>query len=233
MAHPPLTVDWQHIDTVLLDMDGTLLDLHYDSYFWLEFLPLKVSEREGISLQSAKQYVLPKLREAFGTLPGYCIDYWSDVFTVDILALKRQVSDKIAVREGSIAFLKHLRAGNKRIVLATNAHRATIDLKFEKTGLQPFFDDISSSHDYGYAKEHHQYWRSLAQSQSIDLTRSLFIDDNRQVLASAKANGVACVIGVRQPDSQLPPLAHNDYPMTNDFSELLTAGAAYTHGASG
>ena len=31
--------DWQEIDTVLLDMDGTLLDLHYDNYFWLTHIP--------------------------------------------------------------------------------------------------------------------------------------------------------------------------------------------------
>ncbi|HNG60363.1 MAG TPA: haloacid dehalogenase, partial [Cellvibrionaceae bacterium] len=32
-------IPWQAIDTLLLDMDGTLLDLHYDNYFWLEYLP--------------------------------------------------------------------------------------------------------------------------------------------------------------------------------------------------
>ena len=24
------------VDTILLDMDGTLLDLHYDNHFWME-----------------------------------------------------------------------------------------------------------------------------------------------------------------------------------------------------
>ncbi|MGB5279222.1 MAG: haloacid dehalogenase, partial [Gammaproteobacteria bacterium] len=31
MALPDLT----DIDTVLLDLDGTLLDLHFDNHFWL------------------------------------------------------------------------------------------------------------------------------------------------------------------------------------------------------
>ena len=31
-----LPLAWRDIDTVLLDMDGTLLDLHYDNHFWLE-----------------------------------------------------------------------------------------------------------------------------------------------------------------------------------------------------
>ncbi|MEC8348362.1 MAG: haloacid dehalogenase, partial [Pseudomonadota bacterium] len=29
-----MALDWQNIDTVLLDVDGTLLDLHYDNFVW-------------------------------------------------------------------------------------------------------------------------------------------------------------------------------------------------------
>ena len=31
----PFNIDWRSIYDVLLDMDGTLLDLHYDATFWL------------------------------------------------------------------------------------------------------------------------------------------------------------------------------------------------------
>jgi hypothetical protein len=33
-------INWKEIDTVLLDMDGTLLDLNFDNHFWKEFVPL-------------------------------------------------------------------------------------------------------------------------------------------------------------------------------------------------
>ena len=33
-------LDWDHIDTVFLDLDGTLLDLGFDNDFWLDFIPL-------------------------------------------------------------------------------------------------------------------------------------------------------------------------------------------------
>ena len=40
-------LNWSKIDTVLLDMDGTLLDLHYDSHFWLNVIPAatRISKR--------------------------------------------------------------------------------------------------------------------------------------------------------------------------------------------
>ncbi|MCP4043692.1 MAG: haloacid dehalogenase, partial [Gammaproteobacteria bacterium] len=34
-------INWNSIHTVLLDMDGTLLDLHFDNQFWLEHVPLR------------------------------------------------------------------------------------------------------------------------------------------------------------------------------------------------
>ncbi|MEO1576619.1 MAG: HAD family hydrolase, partial [Pseudomonadota bacterium] len=32
-------VAWSDIDNVLLDMDGTLLDLNFDTVFWLQVVP--------------------------------------------------------------------------------------------------------------------------------------------------------------------------------------------------
>ena len=30
-------IDWRHCETILLDMDGTILDLAFDNYFWQFF----------------------------------------------------------------------------------------------------------------------------------------------------------------------------------------------------
>ena len=32
-------IAWQEVDTVLLDMDGTRLDLAFDNYFWQTLVP--------------------------------------------------------------------------------------------------------------------------------------------------------------------------------------------------
>ena len=46
-------IDWNAIDTVLFDMDGTLLDLYYDNYFWHEYLPERWGAHNGMDSQSA------------------------------------------------------------------------------------------------------------------------------------------------------------------------------------
>jgi putative hydrolase of the HAD superfamily len=47
-------INWNNIDTVLLDMDGTLLDLHFDNYFWLTHVPQRYAEAHGIDAEEAK-----------------------------------------------------------------------------------------------------------------------------------------------------------------------------------
>ena len=46
-------IDWSQIDTVLLDMDGTLLDLRFDNHFWLELVPRRFAEMHGISVRES------------------------------------------------------------------------------------------------------------------------------------------------------------------------------------
>jgi putative hydrolase of the HAD superfamily len=44
-----INIAWQDVDTVLLDMDGTLLDLAFDNYFWQKLVPETYGAKQGIS----------------------------------------------------------------------------------------------------------------------------------------------------------------------------------------
>ena len=71
-------INWNEIETVLLDMDGTLLDLHFDDYFWQIQLPLKWGELNGWDSETAMSKLIPIFQGTRGTLPWYCLDTWSE-----------------------------------------------------------------------------------------------------------------------------------------------------------
>lgn len=55
-------LNWKKINSVFLDMDGTLLDLNFDNHFWQEHVPLRYAELSDISLDEAKEVLYPRLR---------------------------------------------------------------------------------------------------------------------------------------------------------------------------
>ncbi len=214
-------IDWKKIDTVLLDMDGTLLDLNFDNHFWKEFVPLKFAEQKGISTALAKQQLEPQFKSMEGKLEWYCLDYWSHVLQLDIAGLKAEISGLIAVLPHVTEFLEKLQQSSQKVLLVTNAHRDSLGLKMEKTCLQPFFDGIISSHDLGIPKEHAEFWGLLQQQQPFDKQTTLLIDDSLAVLNSARLFGIAHLISVSKPDSKLPKKNVTDYPAIEDFRELM------------
>ena len=89
-------LNWSLINTVLLDMDGTLLDLHYDNHFWLEHVPRRYAEKHALSLEAAKEALRGRYRQAEGTLDWYCVDYWTRELNLDIALLKEEVDHSSA-----------------------------------------------------------------------------------------------------------------------------------------
>ena len=215
-------IDWKKIDTVLLDMDGTLLDLNFDNHFWKEFVPLKFAEKQGLSIPAAKQQLEPQFKSVEGKLEWYCLDYWSNVLQLDIAGLKAEISGLIAVLPHVTEFLEKLQQSSQKVLLVTNAHRDSLGLKMEKTCLQPFFDGIISSHDLGFPKEHAEFWQLLQQQQPFDKQTTVLIDDSLAVLNSARLFGIAHLISVSKPDSKQPKKDVTDYPAIEDFRELMS-----------
>ncbi len=216
-----LPLAWRDIDTVLLDMDGTLLDLHYDNHFWLELLPQRYAEHHGISRAMAELEIQPLFERHAGSLNWYCLDFWSAELKLPIRELKRQSAELIALRPDADTFLAALKQAGKRVILITNAHRDSLSLKLERVALAPYFERMISSHDYGFAKENQQFWSALRADTGFDPARSLFIDDTLAILRSARTFGVAHLLAVRQPDSRQPARDTEEFAAQEDYRVLL------------
>jgi HAD superfamily hydrolase (TIGR01509 family) len=216
-----IQLPWPDIDTVLLDMDGTLLDLHFDNHFWLVHLPQRYAELHGISRQQAEDELLPLFHAHAGQLNWYCTDFWSRELKLSVRELKREVAHLIALRPDADTFLAALRAAGKRVVLITNAHRDSLSLKLERIELAPYFDRLISSHDYGFPKEDQQFWHALQADFGFDPAHSLFIDDSLPILRSARDFGIVHLLAVRQPDSQKPGKDTEEFAALEDYRALL------------
>lgn len=218
-------LQWQEIDTVFLDMDGTLLDLHFDSHFWLEFLPARYAEIHQIDVEEAKKYILSNIMAEQGTLNWYCFDYWSERFQLPIVELKHEVADKIGYRHSVPEFLAWLKQSGRRVLIVTNSHRAGVDLKFARTNLADEVDGVVSSHDYGYPKEAQAFWETLMKHEPFDPERTLMVDDSLPVLQSAHDFGIKHLLTIDQPDLQMPPrdMSDCDFMSINDFNEVMVS----------
>lgn len=213
-------IDWRAIDTVLLDMDGTLLDLHFDSHFWLEHLPRRYMELHRLD-EATQEEIRARIVREQGTLNWYSLAYWSRELGVDIVALKREVQHLIGLRSDALDFLKWLKRAHPRVILATNADRESLALKLPLTGLEGYLDAIVSSADVGVAKEAQEFWFALQEIEPFDPQRTLFIDDNPVVLESAREYGIRHLLGIKQPDSTRPERELEEFIALDRFAVIL------------
>lgn len=217
----PINLNWQAVQTVFLDMDGTLLDLHYDNHFWLEHLPQRLAEQRNTSPDAIRDYLLARYTEMEGTLDWYCVDYWQKHLGVDMVALKHETAHKIALRAHVEQFLSFLRAQQKRVVLLTNAHHKSVAVKFGYIALEQYFDRVITSHSLGLPKEHPDFWATLRAHEAFDPQHSLFIDDNLHVLRAAANYGVKYLYAIAQPDSQQPLKDTAEFTALHSYQQLL------------
>ncbi|MBA6263947.1 GMP/IMP nucleotidase [Colwellia sp. Bg11-12] len=214
-------LNWSKISTVLLDMDGTILDLHFDNHFWLHHLPLRYSESAKISLEQAKENLASHYEKVAGTIDWYCLDYWAEQTKLPIQALKREVQHLISLRSDAHDFMVALRESGREIILVTNAHPDSLLLKIELTQLDKYFDVLYSTHEFGVTKESQLLWERLQEKQGFDLDNTLFVDDSINILESAQQYGFEHLLAVENPDSQKATRTINSFPSTSDFRTLI------------
>lgn len=211
----------ENIDTLLLDMDGTLLDLRFDNHFWVEHLPIRYSDIHSLELDDANSHVESSLSAAEGTMDWYCVHHWSDHFNVDIMHLKSEVTHLVQYRPGSLEFLEALKLmPDIQVYLVTDAHPKVLELKQSITGVLDHVEKWYCSHDYGFPKRSPDFWQLLIKDINYSPNTTLMIDDSPQVLAQCREAGISHQLCITQPDSGRSHEHDHDFPLIDDLSEL-------------
>lgn len=206
----------------MLDMDGTLLDLAYDNYMWLEHIPAEYARQNSILEAEARELLSAKTRSLEGKLQWYCPDHWSEVFDLDIKKLHRNENDRIRYLPSARDFLTAASQHEVRLLLVTNSHLDTLAIKSEVTGITEFFDAVYTSHEIGHAKEDQPFWHAIQEAENFDPEATLFIDDNPSVLESARTFGIRMLLNVTRPDSRRPVRENRDFPTIESVASLIS-----------
>lgn len=222
-----MNIEWNDIDTVLLDMDGTILDRHFDDHFWLEHVPLRWAARHHTPLEYAKEHLYSLFKSQENTLNWTDLDYWSDKLGLDIPTLKLEIEHLIAVHPHVIDFLLFLKHQGKAVWLVTNAHSKTLDLKMKITRLDKYFDGIISAHQVGLPKEHLNFWKELQNFISYNPVRTLLGEDSETNLKTAKNFGIKYLIYISRYSSKIQP-KKSEHFITIDYFNALIPGEGIT-----
>ena len=211
----------ERCDTLMLDMDGTILDLAFDNYIWTDLVPRRYAAANHLTFEDARKELFDKYHAAQGGLEWYCLDHWNDRLGIDVVKIHHDVTHKIGYLPGALEFLRKMHESDTRVLLVTNSHPDTLDLKDAVTGLADYFDGIYSSHTYGHAKESQAFWHALQEDVDFDVETTLFVDDSQPVLRSARDYGVSMLVTVTRPDTSEPAKQGSEFRGVEGVGDML------------
>jgi 5'-nucleotidase len=214
-------LDWDDIDDVLLDMDGTLLDRHFDNFFFEDELPRRYAAIHGLSFDAARERLMAMYRSVEGELAWTDLHYWTRRVGLDVVAMHEELKHMIGFLPGAEEFLRYLRQLGKRVTIVTNAHESGVAIKVAKTGLDRHVDRIVDAFEVGYLKMRPEYWPACRRLLEFDPARSLYMDDDEGCLLAARKFGVAHLVHSAKSSSRLPPSPLPGFLSIIGFAPLL------------
>jgi HAD superfamily hydrolase (TIGR01509 family) len=217
----PPSFSWEQIDSVFLDMDGTLLDKYYDDYFWEQFVPEVYAAKNQVDIVDARELLLRTYQSVQNTLQWTNLYFWSERLGLDIVALKREIKHLVNIHPHVIDYFEYMQKIGKKLYLITNAHPKALEVKMEQIPIENWFQRLICSEEVGFAKEQPEFWHKLQHLLPYDPNRTLFADDTEQVLHSARESGIQHLIHIAKPSSRLPVKYSMLYQSVVNFQELI------------
>jgi 5'-nucleotidase len=79
---------------------------------------------------------------------------------------------------------------------------------------------IYTAHDFGHAKETQEFWLKLQNEIKFSKNKAILIDDNPNVLCSAKQFGLRNVFLISKPSSMTNGIYNSEYNSIDNFNQF-------------
>ncbi len=214
-------INWNEINIVLLDMDGTLLDDHYERMFWDNMLPDMFAEKHKINIEDSKKELQKIYNKHIGTNKWGDIDFWEKELDMELWNIRYQISHLLKLHPHTINFLEFLKKQNKKVFMVTAAPMNDIDFKFKHTKLEKYFIKIYTEIDIGYSKHDIKFWEALKKLTTFDNDSTLLAEDNEGILKIAKIFGIKHLILKGKYNSKFPAKSSKEFLTVNHFDEII------------
>ncbi len=189
------------IECLLIDMDGVILDNTYDNNFWQNQIPSVLAEKKNISFDDAKRLAIQIFNFKKNTKDWYDVDYWTNMLGIDIVAEKKSEPSlsRIKLYDNVIDTLSELKK-HIRLILITNAHRKTLNIKLGKFNIEPYFNEMVCAHELYYVKEDIQLWYMLRSKYKLNFDKTVLVEDTINNIKVALSAGVKSAVYVGDED---------------------------------
>ena len=214
-------IEWNAIDTVLLDMDGTLLDDHYEDFFWDVEVPKRYAAKYIITTKEANKRLQKLYYKHEKSMAWSDIDFWEKELDMKLWSIRHQLRHLVRLHPHTIRFLRFLKKHKKRIYLVTASHPKDIDFKFGYSKIGGYFDGICTSFDFGISKHDKLFWKNLQKKLKYDNNRTLFADDKEKIVRVAKSSGIKWVIVKSKSSSKKPANMPKNLLYVHHFDDII------------
>ena len=183
------------LKAVLFDMDGVIVNtepLHHKAYF-------SMFKKIGIEV-SDDYYRSWTGSSTLDTCKGVCRDFNLSHAPQELVQIKRDsfkelfVTDKeLSLIDGVLELIKNYHAQGLKLVLASSAHRSTINSVFDRFELNQYFTEKFSGAELKASKPHPEIFLKAYESTLFQKQECMVIEDSTNGIKAAKAAGLYCV----------------------------------------
>ena len=212
---------WDSIETVLLDMDGTLLDRHFEDFFWDELVPRRYATKHRLPLAAAKEKLKTIYQSKLNTVYWGDIAYWEKRLDLRLWGLRYQTQHLVRMHPHTMRFLKFLKQRKKKVYLVTAALRADVDFKLSTNAIGCYFDGIFSEFEIGASKKSVVFWEKLQRLIGFKKNSTMVADDEASVLKAAKKYGIKWIVLKKTFSSKKEPRASDEFISVRHFDDIL------------